>query len=239
MDTPSPPTLLLAEDSPELAQLLMRELAALGYRMVHAADGLAALDLHASEQPDLVILDWMLPQLDGLEVLRRLRQHAATPVLMLTARSEETDLIVGLELGADDYLTKPFSTRELVARIRAMLRRAERLRQTLAADRAPAAAALSYGGLRLDPQSHRVELDGQALELSPTEFALLDVLLRNQGRAFSRAYLLDAVWGHDYIGGDRSVDNAMLRLRKKLGPLGDAIETVWGVGYRLQPQGAA
>src|SRR5579885_3346771 len=128
-------TILLVEDAHELAQVIIRELEANEYRVLHASDGLSALQLHAQERPALVILDWMLPKLDGLEVLRRLRQSAPTPVLMLTARGEEADRVIGLELGADDYLTKPFSMRELVARVRALLRRAELIRQTLAADR--------------------------------------------------------------------------------------------------------
>src|SRR5712691_5600530 len=128
-------TILLVEDAYDLAQVIIRELEASGYSVLHASDGLTALQLHANEQPALVILDWMLPKLDGLEVLRRLRQSAPTPVLMLTARGEETDRVVGLELGADDYLAKPFSMRELMARVRALLRRAELIRQTLSADR--------------------------------------------------------------------------------------------------------
>ena len=200
--------------------------------MLHAADGLRALELHDRHQPDLVVLDWMLPKLDGLDVLRRIRQHSATWVIMLTARGEETDRVVGLELGADDYLTKPFGTREFLARVRALLRRAEQLQATLQADRAPATTALRVGGFMLDAQAHMATLDGTPLDLTPTEFTLLDLLLRNPGRAFSRSYLLDTVWGETYVGGDRSVDNAMLRLRKKLGAAGDAIETVWGIGYR-------
>jgi DNA-binding response OmpR family regulator len=151
---------------------------------------------------------------------------------MLTARSEEIDRVVGLEVGADDYLTKPFSMRELLARVHAMLRRVELIQQTLQADLHPDTAPLTYGNLTLEPEAHYATLDGQPLDLTPTEFNLLYLLLRNQGRAFSRAYLLDTVWNESYITGDRSVDNAVLRLRKKLGDLGDAIETVWGVGYR-------
>jgi DNA-binding response OmpR family regulator len=229
-------TILLVEDALELAQVTMRELEGAGYRVLHAADGLAALDLAAREQPDLVVLDWMLPKLDGLEVLRRLRQAGATPVLMLTARSEETDRVVGLEVGADDYLTKPFSVRELIARVRALLRRAELIRQMLNADRDGDSQPLCRGSLRLDPPAHQATLDGMSLDLSPTEFALLHLLLRSPGRAFSRAYLLDTVWKEAYVGGDRSVDNVVLRLRKKLGPIGEAVETVWGVGYRLRPE---
>ncbi len=228
--------LLLVEDARELALVIIRALEEAGYQVLHASDGLAALELHEREQPSLVILDWMLPKVDGLEVLRRLRQSAPTPVLLLTARSEETDRVVGLEVGADDYLTKPFSTRELVARIRAILRRVELIRQTLSADRSNAGQVLCRGSLRLDPQAHLATLDSEPLDLSPTEFALLHLLLKSPGRAFSRAYLLDTIWNESYIGGDRSVDNAVLRLRKKLGPLGDEIETVWGVGYRLRPE---
>src|SRR5579885_1905376 len=171
-------TILLVEDARDLAQVIVRELETAGYRTLHVADGLSALEAHAREQPDMVILDWMLPRLDGLEVLRRLRQAAPTPVLMLTARGEEMDRVVGLEVGADDYLTKPFSMRELVARVRALLRRAELIRQTLAADRDRSGEVLARGPLRLDPAAHSATLAGEPLDLSPTEFALLHLLLR-------------------------------------------------------------
>jgi DNA-binding response OmpR family regulator len=229
-------TILLVEDERELARIVARELQDAGYSVVHAPDGLSALEMHASHQPDLVILDWMLPRMDGLEVLRRIRHTSSVPVLMLTARGEEMDRVVGLEVGADDYLTKPFSVRELVARVRALLRRSAQVQQMLADDRRPDRVPIEYGGLRLDPEAYRATLRGAPLELTRTEFDLLHFLLRNPGRAMSRDYLLDAVWGEHYVSGDRSVDNAILRLRKKLGPLGDAIETVWGVGYRLLPE---
>ena len=229
-------TILLVEDAYDLAQVIIRELTAPGYRVVHTGDGLSALKLHASEQPALVILDWMLPEMDGLEVLRRIRQEAPTPVLMLTARGEETDRIVGLELGADDYLTKPFSMRELIARVRAMLRRTELIRQIVSADQQQGNEQIVYRSLILDAQNHTVTLDNTPLDLSPTEFSLLHLLMRSPGRAFSRAYLLDTVWGESYVGGDRSVDNTVLRLRKKLGELGTDVETVWGVGYRLRAE---
>jgi DNA-binding response OmpR family regulator len=227
-------TILLVEDATDLAQVIVRELEAVGYEVVHAVDGVAALEVHARHQPGLVILDWMLPRLDGLEVLRQIRRDSAVPVLMLTARDEEADRVIGLEVGADDYLTKPFSMRELIARVRALLRRIERVQQILEADRAGADAALTYGPLRLDPEAYRATLDEEPLDLTRTEFELLHLLLRNPGRAFSRTYLLDMVWGQTYVTGDRSVDNAILRLRRKLGDLGEAIETVWGVGYRLR-----
>jgi len=228
--------ILLVEDATDLAQVITRALAAAGYEVLHSADGLAALELHAHYQPNLVILDWMLPGLDGLEVLRRIRQASAIPVLMLTARGDEMDRVIGLEVGADDYLTKPFSMRELIARVRALLRRIARVEQILAEDRRTDSASVRYAGLALEPAARLVTLDGAPLDLTRTEFELIHFLLRNSGRAFSRAYLLDAVWGENYVAGDRSVDNAILRLRKKLGDLGGAIETVWGVGYRLMPE---
>jgi DNA-binding response OmpR family regulator len=229
--------ILLVEDARELAAVVVRELESAGYRVHHVADGRAALATHVSVTPDLVILDWMLPGMDGLEVLRQIRQMAPTPVLMLTARSEETDRVVGLEVGADDYLTKPFSMRELIARVRALLRRQELLRQMLAADRNGGThETLARGLLRLDAASHLATLGGEPLDLSPTEFALLQLLMRSPGRAFSRTYLLETIWRESYIGGDRSVDNVVLRLRKKLGALGEEIETVWSIGYRLRPE---
>lgn len=231
-----PTTILLVEDSADLAQVVVRELTEAGYRVLHAGDGLAALQLYATHRPNLVILDWMLPKLDGLEVLRHIRQTSAVPVLMLTARGEEVDRVIGLEVGADDYLTKPFGMRELLARVRALLRRLERVQQILEADRRQGEAMLGYGPLRLDPAAYRATLNGEPLDLTRTEFELLHLLARNPGRAFSRTYLLDTVWGEEFITGDRSVDNAVLRLRKKLGNWGEAIETVWGVGYRFTPE---
>ncbi len=234
-------TLLLVEDAADLAKVVARELGAAGYRVLCAGDGMEGLRLHEESHPDAVILDWMLPGLDGLEVLRRLRQHAGTPVLMLTARGDEADRVIGLELGADDYLAKPFSMRELLARVRALLRRRELLEQTRDGDRQVAAfpwkagsddAPLTYGPLLVQPALYLATIDGRQLDLSRTEFSLLRLLLANPGRAFSRAYLLDTVWGETYFGGDRSVDNAVLRLRRKLGAVGNAIETVWGVGYK-------
>jgi len=230
-------TLLLVEDAVELADAVERELAADGYRIVRAADGITALRLCESERPELVILDWMIPEMDGLEVLRRLRQNpdCTAAVLMLTARGDETDRVVGLEVGADDYLTKPFGMRELKARVRALLRRTRRIQETLASDRRPEDSPLTYGPLKMTPVLFQARLANQALDLTRTEFALLHLLLRNPGRVFGRDYLLETVWGGKYETGDRSVDNTVLRLRKKLGALGENIETVWGVGYKLRP----
>ncbi len=229
-------TILIIEDSAELRELLVKDLAAAGFAVTPAADGEQGLELALRLAPEAVVLDWMLPGLDGLEVLRRLRASplADTPVLMLTARGEEVDRVLGLELGADDYLTKPFSPRELTARLHALLRRAGRVKEILAGDRQPAKSPLRYGGLALDPESFSASLGETPLELTRTEFDLLALFLRNPGRTFSRTYLCETIWEQAYVEGDRSVDNAMLRLRKKLGPLGDALETVWGVGYRLR-----
>ncbi len=229
-------TILLVEDARDLAEVIVRELRAMDYTVLHALDGLAALQLHAKHEPDLIILDWMLPKLDGLEVLRQIRHDSAVPILMLTARGEEADRVIGLEVGADDYLAKPFGMRELIARVRALLRRVENVQQILEADRAKAEQTLTYDALSLEPDAYRATLDDDPLSLTRTEFDLLHLLLRNPGRAFSRTYLLDTVWGGNYVAGDRSVDNTVLRLRKKLGDLGDAIETVWGVGYRLRTE---
>src|SRR5215207_6972893 len=181
-------SILLVEDEPELARLIARELEAAGYVVRRAVDGPSALRQFAESPPQLVVLDWMLPGMDGLAVLRRLRQGSAVPVLMLTARSEEVDRVIGLEVGADDYLTKPFGMRELIARVRALLRRHERLHETLAADRAEPTERLRYGPLDLDPIAHQAWLDDQPLDLTRTELAVLHLLVRNPGRAFSRTY---------------------------------------------------
>ncbi|MBN1437848.1 MAG: response regulator transcription factor [Anaerolineales bacterium] len=229
--------ILLVEDAIELADRVARELSAEGYRVLRAADGVAALQLFGASKPDLVILDWMLPGLDGLEVLRRIRQDpdCAVPVLMLTARSEETDRVVGLELGADDYLTKPFGMRELIARVRALLRRVQRIQSLIHADRIDDETEIQYGPFHLIPAGFHADCGGETLALTRTEFKLLHLMLRNPGRVFSREYLIDSVWGEQHVPGDRSVDNTVSRLRKKIGGPADAIESVWGVGYRLRP----
>lgn len=227
-------TILLVEDEAGLADVIRQELEQHSYQVIHAGDGLTALNLCKQRRPDLIILDWMIPALDGLDVLRCLQQEAPIPVLMLTARSEEADRIIGLELGADDYMTKPFSMRELVARVRALLRRMERVQRIVGQDRAKGPDPITYQDLVLDAEEHQVTIDGEPVDLTPTEFDLLGLLLRNPGRVFSRAYLLETIWAQPYFEGDRSVDNAVLRLRKKLGERGQDIEAVWGVGYRLR-----
>jgi DNA-binding response OmpR family regulator len=224
--------LLLVEDALDLAAVVSKELTTAGYSVRHAATGELALLLAAQQSFDLVILDWMLPRMDGLEVLRRLRDTSPVPVLMLTARDAEIDRVVGLEVGADDYLTKPFSMRELIARVRAMLRRRQLIEQVLHTDRQTDPALFVTDDLQLDPSRQAVSIQGEPIDLTRTEFALLYLLVSNAGRVFSRTYLLDTIWGESYVEGDRSVDNAILRLRKKIKAYGDSIDTVWGVGYR-------
>jgi DNA-binding response OmpR family regulator len=226
--------ILLVEDTLDLAAVISAELRAAGFEVQHTEQGEAALQLLASQSYDLLILDWMLPDIAGIEVLRQLRGVSGVPVLMLTARDTELDRVLGLELGADDYLTKPFSMRELVARVRALLRRRSLIEQTLQADQSRNQGVLELGELRIDPQAHQATIGGRELDLSRTEFALLYLLASNPGRVFSRAYLLDTLWSEQYVSGDRSVDNAVLRLRRKIEPFGKHLETVWGVGYRWQ-----
>jgi DNA-binding response OmpR family regulator len=169
-----------------------------------------------------------------LGVLRQVRETSAVPVLMLSARTDPTDRVIGLEVGADDYLTKPFNNRELLARVHALLRRMALIEETIQQDRQPATSSLSYGAIHLDPSTRQVALADENLDLTRLEFDLLALFLGNPGRVFSRAYLIETVWDEAYLPGDRSVDNAVLRLRNKLGEMGEAIETVWGVGYRLR-----
>ena len=224
-------TILVAEDERDLNNLVRRHLEEAGHRVLQAFDGQSAALAAAQEHPDLVILDWMLPRLDGLEVCRRIRRTSIVPILMLTARSEEIDRVLGLEVGADDYLSKPFSIRELLARVRALLRRVE-LDQSGKSD-GPEAPVLQAGSLRVDLDAHTVSVDGRPVELAPREFDLLALLVRHPGRAFARDFLMEKVWGYDALGSDRTVDTHVLRLRKKLGAVGERIETVWGLGYRF------
>ena len=227
-----PVHILLVEDAADLAQVVLRELEVAGYRVTHVASGEAALQIEKQSSFQLVILDWMLPGISGLDVLRELRTRSSVSVLMLTARDAEIDRVLGLEVGADDYLTKPFSMRELIARVRAMLRRRELIEQTIVADQTATGHVIDSQGLRIEPDAHMASIAGDPVDLTKTEFALLYLLVSNAGRVFSRAYLVDTIWGADYVDGDRSVDNTILRLRKKLKMTSDCIEAVWGVGYR-------
>ncbi|HSC69764.1 MAG TPA: response regulator [Candidatus Methylomirabilis sp.] len=228
-------TILVVEDERDIADLVKYHLEKAGLSARVVGDGKQALDLIVRDHPDLIILDLMLPGLDGLEVCRRLRGDSATrsiPIIMLTARAEEVDRIVGLEMGADDYVPKPFSPRELVARVKAVLRRTT-------APQAIGEAPLHAGGLRLDPDRHEVTRGGRPVVLSAMEFRLLEFLLRHQGRVYTRAQLLDHVWGHDRFVEPRTVDVHIRRLREKVeedpgNPT--LILTVRGLGYRFREE---
>ena len=225
-----PATVLLVEDERDIADLVRYHVEKAGMRFIHATDGGTALKLAHSEQPDVALLDLMLPGLDGLEVCRQLRREASTrrlPIIMLTARGEEVDRVVGLELGADDYVVKPFSPRELLARIRAVLRRVEGAE--------PPAAGRTAGALHVDEARHAVTVDGQSVELTAKEFALLAALMRADGRVLSRDQLLETVWGYANAAEveSRTVDVHVRRLRAKLGAEARRIVTVKAVGYRF------
>jgi two-component system alkaline phosphatase synthesis response regulator PhoP/two-component system response regulator ResD len=221
-------TILLVDDDPNIIGLATMYLEQDGFQVTCAADGSAAVTKILNDRPTLVVLDLMLPGLDGWEVCRRVRAESDVPIIMLTARSDDVDRIVGLELGADDYLTKPFNPRELVARVKAILRRTER-RPSTSANSQP----ITMENLAIYPERREVEVDGQAVDLRMKEFDLLLALAENPGVVFSREKLLDVVWGFDFAGETRTVDVHVAHLRHKLHGMRPAIETVWGVGYKL------
>jgi phosphate regulon transcriptional regulator PhoB len=225
-------TVLVVDDERDIVELVRYHLDKEGFRCLVAADGAAALRLAREARPDVLVLDRMLPGLDGLEVTRQLRRDAATarlPIIMLTARADEVDRVVGLEVGADDYVVKPFSPRELVARVRALLRRTGE----------PAKAVTRMGAVTVDEGRHQVAVAGQAVELTAKEFGLLVALLRAGGRVLSREQLLDAVWGYANAAEieSRTVDVHIRRLREKLGAAARHIVTVKGAGYRVEDDG--
>ncbi|MFO8101978.1 MAG: response regulator transcription factor [Dehalococcoidia bacterium] len=225
--------ILVVEDEATLREMLQYNLEAEGYRVITAADGLKALELARTESPDLIVLDIMLPQIDGFEVCRRLRRDMTVPVLMLTAKEEEIDKVLGLELGADDYMTKPFSMRELKARIKAMLRRAEMAQPVEASDE----NLIQIGSLTIDIKKHSVLLGGAPLSLKPKEFDLLAFLARNRGHVYSRDALLERVWDYDYAGGTRTVDVHVRWLREKIEndpSRPQLLVTVRGIGYKME-----
>lgn len=222
-------TVLVVDDEPAIREMLVFALSEAGFRTRECADASQARRSLAEELPDLLLLDWMLPGMSGVDLARHLRKHDATrrlPIIMLTARGEELDKLQGLEVGADDYITKPFSPRELVARIHAVLRRTGPL-----AEEEP----ITVSGLRLDPISHRVSGQGQDLDMGPTEFRLLHFFMSHAERVYSRSQLLDQVWGNQVYVEERTVDVHIRRLRKALAPAGldRLIQTVRGAGYRF------
>jgi DNA-binding response OmpR family regulator len=232
--TPATPaaarTILVVEDEASLASTLSYNLRKSGFNVVSAADGLEGLHVARRDRPDVIVLDLMLPKMDGLEVCRRVRAESDVPILMLTAKSEELDKVVGLEMGADDYLTKPFSMRELMARVRALLRRA--------GGREPAedGSRIVVGDIALDIRGRTVQRHGREVALKPKEFDLLFFLAKNAGQVFSREQLLEHVWGYDFFGGSRTVDVHIRWLREKLEERPAQprhILTVRGVGYKL------
>jgi two-component system phosphate regulon response regulator PhoB len=224
------PKLLVVEDEIDIAELLRHVLTKEGFQVAVAHDGLTALEGIRRERFDLIILDWMLPELSGIDVLKELRTRPdtrAVPVVLLTARREEIDRVLGLELGADDYVTKPFSTRELVLRVRGLLKRGERQDE-------PAGAPLRAGPIEIMSEDHRALVEGKPMTLTVTEFRLLEDLVRAKGRVRTRETLLSEVWGYDSEVLSRTVDTHVRRLRTKLGIAADWLVTVRGVGYRIQ-----
>ncbi len=221
----------IVEDERDIADLVEHYLKKDGFRSEAISDGQRALERIRRQPPDLLVLDLMLPGMDGLELCRVLRSEPATkrlPIIMLTAKAEETDKIVGLEMGADDYLTKPFSPKELMARIRAVFRRNQPPEE--------AKAVLNYGKITLDGERHLVSVSKKAVELTAKEFGLLEYLLKRPGRVLSREQILNAVWGQDYYGGNRTVDVHIRHLRKKIPLLDAAILTVKSFGYKIKEE---
>jgi DNA-binding response OmpR family regulator len=226
METGSGRKILIIEDESDVADLLTLNLRKAGYKASTAPEGASGLQKARDDRPDFIVLDLMLPKMSGLEVCRILKSDRATahiPILMLTAKAEEIDRIVGLEFGADDYVTKPFSPREIVLRIRAILRRGEKPEESLKA-----------GPIAIDPTRHEVRVNGKPVHLTSLEFKLLRTLIQRRGRVQDRDKLLNEVWGYESVIDTRTVDTHVRRLREKLGKAGDAIETVRGFGYRLR-----
>ena len=223
--------ILIVEDEVALSDVIRAHLEKQGHSVSQVFSGSEALGAVERNRPELVILDWLLPGMDGLTVCREIRRKHLMPILMLTARGEVEYRVAGLQVGADDYLGKPFSIVELAARVASLLRR-------VAIDHAAESTdvPIAFGSLVIDPGGHTASIGGAALDLTRREMDLLELLARHPGRTFSRDYLLERVWGDDFDGLDRAVDTQVVRLRKKLGGFGDSIEAVWGVGYRFRPE---
>jgi len=225
-----PTRILIVDDEPAVTDLLAYNFRKAGYEILLAGDGREALKIAGEATPDLILLDLMIPEVDGLDVCRELRKTSQVPIIMITARGEEIDRVVGLELGADDYVCKPFSVRELMARVKAVLRRGQK------GDEDTGNLLIGRGGLRLDLESRTATVGAAAIDLTRLEFDLLHILLLNAGRVLTRERLLEQTWGYDFTGDTRAVDSAVKRLRAKLRAASaesDSIETVRGVGYRL------
>jgi two-component system OmpR family response regulator len=228
---------LIVDDDKNLLEVLKYNLVKDGYTVVTADDGIRALELARREKPDLIILDIMLPGLDGLEVCRVLRKEMAVPILMLTARTQEIDKVVGLEIGADDYMTKPFSIRELMSRLRAMLRRSQWAEHPSSSFAGEAPAVLKADGLEVDIVEHRVSRHGVPLKLSPKEFGLLSFLMLHKGHVFNRERLVEKLWGYDFEGTARTVDVHIRSLRRKIEDSPEKPQhllTVHGFGYKFE-----
>ena len=225
--------ILVVEDDPTILNVLEYNLSKEGYSVITALDGVQALEQARKHKPDFIVLDIMLPKMSGFEVCRILRQEMTVPILMLTAKDDEVDKVVGLDLGADDYMTKPFKMRELLARIRAVLRRTDSVEKV--ADEP--GTIIRVHGLEIDSSRHRVELNGKVLDLTPKEFDLLTFLAKNKGIVFNRDQLLEKVWGYDYPGDTRTVDVHIRWLREKVEDSAEnpkRVVTIRGVGYRLE-----
>ncbi|MCL4161599.1 UNVERIFIED_CONTAM: hypothetical protein GTU68_064422 [Idotea baltica] len=222
--------ILIVEDDRSLASVLEYNFESAGYDVYCAHDGQDALNQARSKNPDVIILDLMIPVVDGIEVCRQLRSESATrqtPIMMLTAKAEETDQLIGFSVGADDYVVKPFSVRVLLERVKSLCRRNERF-QTGGSD------LISSGGISIDRLKHRASIDGSPIDLTPSEFRLLDTLIRNAGRAFDRMELIESALGGDTLVSERTIDVHVRSLRKKMGHLAEYIQTVRGVGYRFR-----
>jgi DNA-binding response OmpR family regulator len=233
VERPSGGRILVVDDEPNIVELVKYNLSREGYEVITSYDGHDAVEKAKAAAPDLVVLDLMLPYVDGLEVCRVLRRDSSVPILMLTAKDTEQDRVLGLELGADDYVTKPFSPRELVARVRAILRRSSR-------DASPSEETVAAGGLLLDPKTHEVRLRERLVDLTTKEFDVLRLLMSHPNQVFTRDFLLEHIWGYEYFGSTRTVDMHISRLREKIedDPVAPTyIMTVRGVGYKFKKEG--
>lgn len=219
--------IFVVDDESRMRKLVHDFLAREGYEVVEAADGEEALDIFYSDKEiSLIVLDVMMPKINGWEVCREIRKISKLPIIMLTAKGDESDELNGFEIGADEYISKPFSPKILVARVTALLRRANKIGET--------ADIREAGGIVMDKTAHTVAIDGQNIDLSVKEFELLDYFMNNRGIALSRERILDSVWSYDYFGDARTIDTHVKKLRSKMGAKGDYIKTVWGVGYKFE-----